>query len=114
ELAAAHRLEVEPAARAHHLDRLRLELLHAAALAEDALGRDRVDALAALLVRRGHAADVGPLRPRIGRRAGVGRARQQLELMAGERALAVHRAAAVGARVAAADGAHALALAGRE
>src|SRR2546428_487842 len=78
--------------------------------AEEALRRDRVDALAALLVRTRHAEDVGPLGPGVVRGAGGGRPRQELELVDGERALAVHGAEAVGARVASADDDDALAL----
>ena len=74
----------------------------------------RVDALAALFVRGRHAEDVRPLRPRIVGGALVRRPRQQLELVHRRGALAVHRAEAVGAGVAAADDDDVLALGGDE
>ena len=94
------------------LDLVRAQRAHVAVVvAEEALGVDAVDALAALLVRRRDAEDVGLRRPRIGRRARVGRPRQDLELVDRRRALAVRGAEAVGAGVAAADDHHVLARA---
>src|SRR5439155_1101384 len=111
ELASRDRLELQPTALAHEVDPHGFESTHVAArVAEEALRRDRVDALAALLVRTRHAEDVGPLGPGVVRGARVGRPRQELELVDGERALAVHGAEAVGARVASADDDDALAL----
>ena len=81
----------------------------AVAVAGEALGRDRVEPLAAFFVRGRHAEDVRPRRPRIARRARVGRPRQQLELMDAARALPMRGAEAVGAGVAAADDDHVLA-----
>ena len=103
--------EHEPAVLAHQLDPRDLQRLDPAALvADEAAGGDRVDPLAALLVGRGDAEDVRPLRPRVVRRALVGRARDDLELVDARRALAVGGAQAVGAGVAAADDDHVLAL----
>src|SRR5262249_8782790 len=102
--------EIEPPALSHHLDLFAVELAHPApGIAGEALGRDRVEALAALLVRRGDAKDVGPFRPGIARAPGVGRTGEQLELVYRPRALAMDGAQAVRARVAAADDHHALA-----
>src|SRR6185312_16593253 len=64
----------------------------------------------ALLVCARRAEDVGPFRPRILRRARVGRTGQQLELVDRARPLPVHGAETVGAGVAPADDDHALAL----
>src|SRR5262249_41542954 len=115
ELGARDRLELEPAPLANHLDLARLERPHAAPIAaEETLGRAGIDALAALLVSARHAEDVGPLGPRIVGRALVGRARQELELVDRGGALAVHRAQAVGAGIAAADDDDALALSADE
>src|SRR5262249_56928901 len=70
---------------------------------DEALRRDRVHALAALLVRRRHAVDIGPLWPRVVRPSLLRRPRQDLELMNRQRALPMGRAEAVRAGVAAAD-----------
>src|SRR5437899_997573 len=83
-------------------------------VASEALGRHGVDALAARLVGRGDAEDIGPLGPGIVRSAAVGRPRQQLELVHGARALAMHGTEAVGAGVAAADDHDVLAARGDE
>ena len=109
ELRAGDLAEDRTAILARNLDPDRLEAADAAPrVAEEALRRDRVDALPALLVRRGDAVDVRVLGPRVVRRAPVGRPRQDLHLVDGARALAVHRAEAVRARVAAAEDHHVL------
>ena len=96
-----------------HLDLVGAQRAHVAVVvAEEALGVDAVDALAALLVRRRHPEDVRPRGPRVGGRARVGRAGQDLELVDRRRALAVRGAEAVGAGVAAADDHDVLALGG--
>ena len=69
----------------------------------EALGRDRPVALAAFLVRRRRAQLDRPVRPHQRLVLALGRLRQQLELRDRRRALAVRRADAVGAGVAAAD-----------
>src|SRR5262249_31536972 len=115
ELAAGCGLELKPAALAHHVDLHGLERPHAAApIAEEALRRHRVDALASFLVGARHPEDVGPLGPRIVGRAIVGWPRKELELVDGDRALPMHRAQAVGARVTAADDDNTFALSADE
>src|SRR5262249_20973082 len=110
ELAARHRPEVEASTLAGHLDGHAVELPDVAALVTgEPLGRDGVDALTALLVGARGPEDVRPLWPRVVGRPGVGRARQELELVNGGGALTVHGAQAVGAGVAASDDHHALA-----
>ena len=74
----------------------------------ESLGRHGELAIAAFFVRRRHAKDVRPRGPRVLRRARVGRALEQLELAHAARALAVCRAEAVRARIAAADDNHVL------
>src|SRR6266508_389855 len=104
ELGAGDLLERDAAVVLHHLDLRDLQRPEVPPLvAEKALGRDRVDAIAALLVRGGDALDIGPLGPRVVGRPPFGRARQDLELVDGERALAVHRAETVGPGVPPAD-----------
>src|SRR5690606_30545896 len=103
ELAAWHRLEDGPAVLLYRDDVDGPEPRDAAMPVVDELGRrDRIQTLAALLVRRGDAEDVGPLRPGIVGRPRLGRTGQQLELVHRECALTMGGAEAVGARVAAA------------
>src|SRR5438309_5504379 len=115
ELAARDGREVEPPALA---DQLHADPVQPAdvpvGVAGEALGRHGVDALAALLVGRGDPEDIGPLGPGIVRSAAVGWPRQQLELVHGARALAMHGPEAVGAGVAAADDHDVLAAGGDE
>src|SRR6266542_6798468 len=115
ELGAGDLLERDAAIVLHHLDLRDLQANEASPLvAEQAPGRDGVDALAALLVSGGDAVNIGPLGPWVVGNPPIGRARQDLELVDGERALAVHRAEAVGPGVPAADDDHALAAGGDE
>ncbi len=101
--------EDRPAGLAGDLDPDRLETADAPAIvAEEALRRDGVDALPAFLVRRRDTVDVRVLGPRVVGRPLVGRPRQDLHLVDRARALAVHRAEAVRARVAAAEDHHVL------
>src|SRR5204863_499429 len=79
-------------------------------VAREALGGYRVDPLAPLLVRAGHAEDVRPLGPGVVGGARVGWPWQQLELVDRDGALAMDRAEAVGAGIAAADDHDTLAL----
>ena len=104
EFRARHRLEGHAPVLASLRDAGRFELAHAAVLVADEPRRGhRVDTLAAFLVRGRHAEDLRPLRPWVVGGARVGRAGQDLELMHRSGALAMHRAEAVGAGVAAAD-----------
>ena len=96
-----------------HLDLVGEQPAHVAGfVAEEALGVDAEDALAAFLVGGRHAVDHRPLRPGVVRSTRVGRAREDLELVDSRRALPVHGAEAVGAGVAATDDHHLLAARG--
>src|SRR5207245_10698200 len=111
ELGAADRLEVQAAALADHLDLAGFEGAHVPLrVPQEALGGDRVDALATLLVSPRDPEDVRPLRPWVVGRPRVRRPAEQLELVNRGRALAVDVADAGGARVAAADDDDTLAL----
>src|SRR5690606_1968142 len=80
-----------------------------AALADELRGTDAPVADAALLVRTRRAQQLRPVGPRKLRRARVGRHRKQFDLRHARRALAIARAHAVRAGVAAADHDHVLA-----
>src|SRR5262249_3417792 len=104
-----HLTEHWPARLPGELDADGLEPSNVASrVTEEALRRDRVDSFPAFLVSRGDPVDVRVLRPRVVRRALIGRARQDLQLMDGSRPLAVDGAEAVGARIAAAEDHHVL------
>src|SRR5207245_10561462 len=104
ELGAADRLEVQAAALADHLDLAGFEGAHVPLrVPQEALGGDRVDALATLLVSPRDPEDVRPLRPWVVGRPRVRRPREQLELVNRARALAADGAEAGGARVAPPD-----------
>src|SRR5207302_3978821 len=93
-----------------HLDLVREQRAHVAGIVtNEPLRVDAVDALPALFVSRRHPEDVRPRRPWVRRRARIGRTREDLELVHRARALAVHRAEAVGAGVATPDDHHLLA-----
>src|SRR5690606_33539961 len=104
------RVEAHPAAVAPQLDADGLQRRDATALAPEADGADRVLPAAALLVGAGGLEGVPPLRPRVVRVARLGRPGHDLELVDAGAALAVDRAEAVGAGVAAADDDDVLAL----
>ncbi len=96
-----------------HLHLVGTQRAHVAVVVgKEALGVDAVDTVATLLVGRRHAEHVRPRRPRVGGGAGLGRPRQDLELVHRCGALAVRCAQAVGAGVAAADDDDVLALGG--